>query len=588
MNLEMKIISKIIFFIKNFYYNSCELFLDKFKMKCKNFGKDNQLLLFDILDYIVEQGNMNTWISVSSKKFLSFLIDILKDQTDAEIHTKILQLIQNWGIDFDKKRDAVPNFSKVYNKFKSNGVVFPPREESNYYKYIANNNPSKQNYNYKNEDDYEDNKNDEEEDYNDFSDNNEFSYMESIKNKLKVSNFEHKYRRLVSFLVKMHDNIKLANIYIDRRELNRLKDPINTIKKGNKTLIDTISSGRLKDEKLMEITLGTTEDISQTISREEEMKTGNKPKKFNSYFVINEIIPNKNNNKMRAKSEKKKITLNPRNKMEQNNFNNFNNNNNNNNNNNIKNVDDIFDLFSATKPVVGNEQSNYQGNAFNNNNNNNFMGNSNNNFMGNNNNNFMDNNNNNNFMGNSNNFNNNGKRMMNNKMNNNMNSNNNNNNFNQNNFNNNNNNNNNNMNFDLLQQSLNFNNQQNNNFQNNNSNMNNGQNKKYNNPNEFDMYGPAPEMDSNQLVQYIGTFDQNNNNNNNLNNNNNPYPNFNGGNQNNQNNNNLFSQNNNFGNNNNNRMNNNMGNNMNGNNGHQMSQEEFEQEQRLKELDDLF
>ena len=51
----------------------------------------------------------------------------------------------------------------------------------------------------------------------------------------------------------MHNNIKTANILIDRRDLSRLKDPINTIKKGNKTIMDTVSSGRLKDEILMEI-----------------------------------------------------------------------------------------------------------------------------------------------------------------------------------------------------------------------------------------------------------------------------------------------------------------------------------------------
>ena len=99
-------------------------------MKYKNFGKENQLLLLDILDYIVEQGNMNTWISVSSKKFFSFLIEILKSQNDAEIHTKLLQLIQKWGSDFQNKSDVIPNFYRVYNVFKSNGVVFPPREHA--------------------------------------------------------------------------------------------------------------------------------------------------------------------------------------------------------------------------------------------------------------------------------------------------------------------------------------------------------------------------------------------------------------------------------------------------------------------------
>ena len=334
-------------------------------MKCKNFGKDNQLLLFDVLNYIVEQGNMYIWVSVSSKKFLTFILDILKSQTDAEIQTKLLQLIQNWGIDFENKKDVIPNFYKIYNKFKVNGVVFPPREESNYYKYILKNPSSKPNYkneNNKNNEDYEDN----EEKNDDTNDNEEFSYMESIKNKLKASNFEHKYRRLVAFLVKMHDNIKIANISIDNRNINNLKDAINTIKKGNKTLIDTISSGRLKDEKLMEITLGTTEDINQTLSREEEMKSGNRPNKFVSYFVLNEIIPIKNNNSKRAKSEKRKVNLNQRNNF---NKNNQNNNDNSNNNNNIKNIDDIFGLFSTNQPTSTNETSNFSGNMFNNNNN---------------------------------------------------------------------------------------------------------------------------------------------------------------------------------------------------------------------------
>ena len=522
-------------------------------MKYRHFIKYNKLLLFDILEYLVEQGNMNIWIVVSSKKFLSFIIDILKSQTDAEIQTKLLKLIQNWGTDFENKKDAIPNFYKIYNEFKSNGVIFPPREEPNYYEYILKNDKPKQNY--KNDEDYEYKKNEDYEDddkNNGFNEDNEWAYMENIKNKLKVSNFEHKYRRLVNFLVKMHDNIKLANIYIDKGKMSELKEPINTIKKGNKTIMDTISSGRLKDEKLMEITLGTTEDINQTISREEDIKSGNKPNNFTSYFILNEIIPikNSNNNRIRAKSEKKKGLLNSKNIF---NRNEENNENNNQSNNNVKNVDDIFDLFSKKT----NENTNYNNdnNLFNNNNiqdnNNNIIStyfsnqngnNSNNNFMNNNNNNFMNSNNN----------------------------------FNQNNFKNNNNNNNiNNQmnNFDLLKESLNMNNEQNNN--NNCQNVNNNNQKNIYNSNEYDIYGPGPEINSNQLVNYIGSF----------NNNNSQYPDFN----NNQNNNNMLSKNNQRNNNlNNNMMEQNFGNNTCNNNSQQMTQEDIEREQRLKELDDLF
>ena len=114
---------------------------------------------------------------------------------------------------------------------------------------------------------------------------------------------------------------------------------------------------------------------------------------------------------------------------------------------------------------------------------------------------------------------------------------------------------------DLFQDNPNM-NQQNNNFQNQN----------YNKPkqDEFAMYGPAPKLDSNELVNYMGNFGNNNNN---------QFNNFN----NNQDNNNY-----NFGNNQPNE--NNFGNNMgiNNNNNNQMTQEEIEREQRLKELDELF
>ena len=44
----------------------------------------------------------------------------------------------------------------------------------------------------------------------------------------------------------------------------------------------------------MEITLGTTEDINQTLGRDEDIKNGYKPNKFKSYFVINNVIRIKN------------------------------------------------------------------------------------------------------------------------------------------------------------------------------------------------------------------------------------------------------------------------------------------------------
>ena len=637
------------------------------------------MLLLDVLDYLVDKGNMNIWSAISSKKFFQTLLDLLRTKDIPEVQMKLLGLIQKWGLNFEDKKNVLPNFFSVYNKLRANNVQFPSDFESNYQIYISDNYEKKHGGGGDNYENYE--KNDDN-DTSDKDDGETFYYMDSLKNVLKVPNFEHKYRRLVNFLVKMHENIQMANLLIDSREHAGLKDIIHTLRDGNNTLIDTISGGRLKDEKLMEITLGTTEDINQTLGRDEDIKNGYKPNKFKSYFVVNNVIRIKNNNhRTRAKSTKQKKTV-QRNSEKYKSYDMDINYDKNKYKTKIgpKNADDIFDLFSASNP--NNEPQYFQNNNNNNNSNNinsinNFFNsqtqvrsNNNNNQQGypqlrnnpmnnlfnnpsnnNRNNNFFNNNsNNNNFQGRFNQNNNQQRPVMTNfdileqKLNNL--------NFeqNQNNYNTYNNNNNN--------QNMQFNNQgynnNNNNFGNNNNNFgnnNNNNNKNNNLMSMLEQLGPGPQNNSNQLVPYIGTFNSNNNQNNNMNNqNNNNQFNFNNNNNfgNNQNNN--FNNNNNQYNNNGNRnnlfnsqminsgnnmqmqtnsnmgmsmninkinnmgqnmgnnmgqnMGNNMGNSMNninmGNNNwmnqnnqnaqnnQQMSFEEMQKQQRLKELDDLF
>ena len=592
-------------------YYSCITFLEKLKVKLQNFSKANQLLLLDVLDFLVDKGNMNIWSTISSKKFFQSLLDLLRTRDIPEVQMKLLGLIQKWGLNFEDKRSALPNFYSVYNKLRNSNVQFPNDFESNYQKYLSNsnsNNYSKSN-NYDSKDDYEN-----ENENSDKDDGETFFYMDSLKNKLKVPNFEHKYRRLVNFLVKMHENIQMANLLMESGERSGLKDIINTLREGNNTLIDTISGGRLKDEKLMEITLGTTEDINQTLNRDEDIKNGYKAKKFTSYFVLNNVIPIKNNNynhRTRAKSTKPKKSIQRRDEKYKNydmDYNAYDRNKYKEKMGGPKNADDIFDLFSASNPSNEpgyNQQQNNQpinnffssqtqfrgnnnnnqypqlrnnpmNNIFNNNNNNRntMMGNNNNNsinifnsstFQGNN----MNNNNNNNFGRQFNQNNNQGPVM---------------------------------TNFDILEQKLNnlnleqknnfnFNSQStqfnqafnnnNNNMNNNNMNNNMGSNNNNNNNlmNMLDQLAPS-QANANQLVPYIGNFNQNNqnnqNNNNfmNSNNNNNQFNNFNN-NRNNQFNNNINNNNintsqfknfnNNINNNNNNNFNNN-NNNINNNN----------------------
>ena len=521
---------------------------------------------------------MTIWSSISSKKFFQSLLDLLRTKDIPEVQMKLLGLIQKWGINFEDKKSELPNFYSVYSKLRNSNVQFPNNFESGYLIYISD-----RRNNYKNRDD---NRNDEYENENndkDDKDGETFYYMESLKNILKVPNFEHKYRRLVNFLVKMHDNIQMANLLIDSRERSGLKDIINTLREGNNTLIDTISGGRLKDEKLMEITLGTTEHINQTLSRDEDVKNGYKPKKFTSYFVLNNVIPIKNNNnyRSRAKSTKPKKSIQRReeydidsNRYDRNKYKEK-----------IsgrpKNIDDIFDLFPSS--TLSNEPGNNQkqNNLPINNNffpqnqirgnynynqipilTNNPLNNISSNNNGSNNNNFQGNNTN-----NSNNFRN-GLNQNKNQQ----------------------------MpvmtNFDILEQKLKNINMEQNNFNSqstqfnpgfNNNNMNN--NLRYTNNNNsngnsdnlmsmLDKLGPSPQSNSNQLTPYIGGFNQNNNYNNN---NNNQFNNFNNNMNNNQINNNFnnngninnnFNNNQNYNFNNNNQSNNfsNSGNNFNNNN----------------------
>ena len=221
----------------------------------------NQILILDILDYLIDNGNLIIWSSISSKKFFLPLINLLKIKNIAEVQLKLLHLIEKWGKKFENQKNVVPNFNDIYNRLKTNGIEFPEYNESDYKIYF--NNVNKEN-------------------------KDTFYYFEYLKNILKVENFQHKYRRLVDYLLNMNENIKLANELIDLKNKEELNEIIDTLEKGNEVLKDTIIGGRLKDEKLMVYTLGTTEDISSTISRKEELDRGiSDIQKFISYFEKN-------------------------------------------------------------------------------------------------------------------------------------------------------------------------------------------------------------------------------------------------------------------------------------------------------------
>jgi hypothetical protein len=231
---------------------------------------------------------MLIWSFISSKKFYLPLINILKIKDIPNAQIKLLDLIKKWGIKFEDKKNIIPNFSDIYHRLNDGGVVFPEYNGTNYNIYLMQN--SKE-VNFTEEE-----KNNNKEEDIDNKNEDSFYYFDNLKNVLKEENFQHKYRRLVSFLLKMNENIKIANQLIDLKQSENLQEIIKILNDGNNTLIDTITGGRLKDEKLMDYTLGTTEDINKTLIREDELKNGNEVSKFTSYFQINNSILKESNN----------------------------------------------------------------------------------------------------------------------------------------------------------------------------------------------------------------------------------------------------------------------------------------------------
>ena len=479
------------------------------KNKIRDLNKDVQLLALDFLDYSIDDGKMPLWTQVGSKDFLQSLVNIYKTRNEEEVQEKILYLIKKWANKFRKYNTIIPNFTNIYNNLKDNDVSFPRDVESTYEKYLQGpgvqsgfGGPAQKDTTQKTK-------------------SKNRNYVRDIDVDLRASSYEKKYKRLVNKLDDWTQQIQDANVYIDSAEDGNFDDDLrgicNELAIGKKQLVDTIESGKLKDEKLMEISLNVQDDIELTLKRWNDLKNGRNPEPFNSSFFNKR--DNDNNNRRQVDDTN-----------DNNNNNNNNNNNsqnkggfdllgfddfggNSNNNNNGNNGNDLLNVFSDQNQNSNQGNNNFFGNNNQNNNNNNFFGNNNqnnnNDFFGNNNqnntnqnNNFFGNNNqnnsnqNNNFFGNNNQNNQNSQNQNSNDLFSQM-------------FNNNQNNANNNMNNNFM----------NNNNNNSNNNFNNlfqsNSNNAFNNNNQFNNFNQ-----SNNSSNTFGMMNFNNNNNFNFGNNN--------------------------------------------------------------------
>ena len=344
------------------------------KNKIRDLNKNIQLLALDFLDYSIDDGKIPLWTQVGSKEFLTSLVNIYKTRNDQEVQIKILYLIKKWANKFQKYNTIIPNFTSTYENLKNNDVEFPDDIESTYEKYLGNDNEGNNKSN-----------NNKYNNVNNLVSSENKNYVKKINLDLRTTSYERKYKRLVNKLDDWTQQIQDANVLMDMANENGFDDELrgicNDLETGKTQLIDTIESGKLKDEKLMQISLGVQDDIEMTLKRWNDVKNGKKPQSFKSSF-LNE----KNNNDNGFNKNKDNMGNNKQNKggfdllgFDDDFGGNNNNSGNNNSNNNNMLGNDLFDVFSGN-----NNNNNNMGNTNNFNNNNQNMGNSNNNNQNNN------------------------------------------------------------------------------------------------------------------------------------------------------------------------------------------------------------
>ena len=344
------------------------------KNKIRDLNKNIQLLALDFLDYSIDDGKIPLWTQVGSKEFLTSLVNIYKTRNDQEVQIKILYLIKKWANKFQKYNTIIPNFTSIYENLKNNDVEFPDDIESTYEKYLGNDNEGNNKSN-----------NNKYNNINNLVSSENKNYVKKINLDLRTTSYERKYKRLVNKLDDWTQQIQDANVLMDMANENGFDDELrgicNDLETGKTQLIDTIESGKLKDEKLMQISLGVQDDIEMTLKRWNDVKNGKKPQSFKSSF-LNE----KNNNDNGFNKNNDNMGNNKQNKggfdllgFDDDFGGNNNNSGNNNSNNNNMLGNDLFDVFSGN-----NNNNNNMGNTNNFNNNNQNMGNNNNNNQNNN------------------------------------------------------------------------------------------------------------------------------------------------------------------------------------------------------------
>ena len=286
------------------YYSEEEIsvFCPYIKNKINSYDKDTSILALTLLDFCIDDGKMPLWTAISTKNFLGSIINNLKTRKEEEIQNMILYLVQKWGKKFERNEE-LSNFKNVYNYMKSNNILFPTETNNSYTKYVKLNTNNKFNYqppSY-NKSKEMNNKNKEKNINQIMVETDPEDYLKDININLHTSSYDKIYKRLVNKLYDWTHAIHETNILInqnnDGKNNTKIEGLCKDLSKGNKQLIETIQSGKLKDNVLMEISLNVTDDINMTLNRWNNCKNGKPPGPFISSFFQNEEWRNKKLNK---------------------------------------------------------------------------------------------------------------------------------------------------------------------------------------------------------------------------------------------------------------------------------------------------
>ena len=242
------------------------VFCPYIKNKINSYDKETSLLALNLIDFCVDDGKMPLWSALNSKEFLSSLINNLKTREEQEIQDKILYLIQKWGKKFASYAPDLSNFKTVYISLKNNNITFPDNMDIEYNKYVKPNNRTSNirkidsnKITYNNNNNYNNQKKVE---------TRPEDYLKDINVNLNTSSYEKKYKRLVNKLYDWTHAIQETNVLINENEGGKNNMNIDGLCKdlshGNKQLVETINSGKLKDDTLMKISLCVTDDINMT------------------------------------------------------------------------------------------------------------------------------------------------------------------------------------------------------------------------------------------------------------------------------------------------------------------------------------